>query len=178
MRPTRGALHTGGVGRPDAAQRTLVLLRHAKSDWTQDLADVDRPLAKRGRRQAPEAGRWLRANLDRVDLAVVSPARRARSTWDLATAELAESPEVWVDDRVYAASDRELLTVVREIPGDRRTAVLVAHNPGLEELLARLTGGWTALPTSAIAVVALPGSWASAGDAPASLLACGRPPAS
>jgi phosphohistidine phosphatase len=155
----------------------LVLLRHAKSDWTHDLADVDRPLAKRGRRQAPEAGRWLAGHLARIDLAVVSPARRARSTWDLVTAELDAPPEVWVDDRVYAASDRALLTVVREIPDDRATAVLVGHNPGLEELLARLTGAWTPLPTSAIAVVALPGGWASAGEAAATLRASGRPPA-
>jgi phosphohistidine phosphatase len=172
-----GVGHTRGVDRPDAGQRTLVLLRHAKSDWTHDVPDVDRPLASRGRRQAPEAGRWLDAHLDHIDLAVVSPARRARSTWELVTAELSVTPEVMVDDRVYAASEAQLLAVVREIPDDRDTAVLVGHNPGLEELLGRLTGSWTALPTSAIAVVRLAGGWASAGEASGALLASGRPPA-
>ena len=61
-------------------ERTLILLRHAKSDWSGDEAGIARPLGKRGRRQAPAAGRWLAANVDRVDLAVVSPASRARGT--------------------------------------------------------------------------------------------------
>ena len=159
-------------------ERRLVLLRHAKSDWTHDVADLDRPLGERGRRQAREAGRWLGANLDRVDVAVVSPARRTRSTWELAAAELDVPPDVWVDERVYAASDRELLEVVRALPDDRVTAVMVGHNPGLEDLLAHLTGGEATMPSSAIAVVALPGGWASAGDGPGSVLASGRPPRS
>ena len=47
-------------------ERTLILLRHAKSDWSGDQADLARPLAKRGRRQAPDAGRWLAANIDGI----------------------------------------------------------------------------------------------------------------
>ena len=157
--------------------RTLVLLRHAKSDWTHDVADVDRPLAKRGRRQAPEAGRWLDAHLDPIDLAVVSRARRARSTWELAAAELGSPPRLRVEDRVYAASERELLEVVRGLPDQVKTVVLVGHNPGLEDLVGALTGAWTPMPTSAIAVVELAGGWASAGDAAGSLRTSGRPPA-
>src|SRR5262245_47283983 len=98
------------------ADRTLVLLRHAKSDWDTHEPDVRRPLAGRGRRQAPEAGRWLAEHLDPIDLAVVSPAVRARSTWELASAELGAVPETREDDRVYAASGPELLDVVRELP--------------------------------------------------------------
>ena len=156
---------------------TLILLRHAKSDWSGDEADVDRPLAKRGRRQAPEAGRWLAANIDRVDLAVVSPASRARSTWDLVAAELPVPPPTRIDDRVYAASDAELLAVVRELSDDLRTVVLVGHNPGLEELASSLTGDETPLPTSALAVIVVPGAWAGAGRRRAALRASGRPPA-
>ena len=74
------------------AEHTLILLRHSKSDWSTNEADLDRPLAKRGRRQAPEAGRWLATHVDRIDLAVVSTARRARTTWDLVSAELGERP--------------------------------------------------------------------------------------
>jgi phosphohistidine phosphatase len=158
------------------AERTLILLRHAKSDWSGDEADVDRPLAKRGRRQAPEAGRWLATHLDGIDLAVVSPAQRARSTWDLASAELDTPPPTRVDDRVYAASDDELLAVVRELPDDVGTVVLVGHNPGIEELASRLTGEWPPMPTSALAVITVPGSWSSAGREPAVLRASGRPP--
>ena len=86
-------------------ERTLILLRHAKSDWSGDEADIARPLAKRGRRQAPDAGRWLAANIDSIDLAVVSPASRARSTWDLVSARLDAPSGTRIDHRVYAASD-------------------------------------------------------------------------
>jgi phosphohistidine phosphatase len=143
-------------------ERTLILLRHAKSDWSGDEADIARPLAKRGRRQAPEAGRWLAANLDSVDLAVVSPADRARSTWALVAAELDAPPRTRIDDRVYAASDQQLLTV-REPPDDIETVVLVGHNPGIEDLASFLTGESVPMPTSALAVITLPGSWSTAG---------------
>ena len=143
---------------------TLVLLRHAKSDWSGDEADIDRPLADRGRRQAPKAGRWLAAGVGDVDLVVVSPAVRARSTWKLASAELAVPPRSRLDDRVYAASADVLLGVVRELPEDVDTVVVVGHNPGLEELVPLLTGKRVPMPTSGIAVIAVPGRWSTAGD--------------
>jgi phosphohistidine phosphatase len=159
------------------AERTLILLRHAKSDWSGDEADIDRPLARRGRRQAPEAGRWLAANVDTIDLAVVSPASRARSTWELASAELADPPPMRIDDRVYAASDDELLAVLHELPDHLETVVLVGHNPGIEQLASRLAGAWTSMPTSAFAVISVPGSWSTAGRHRTVLRASGRPPA-
>jgi len=150
--------------------RTLILLRHAKSDWSGNERDVDRPLARRGRRQAPAAGTWLAANIDRIDLAVVSPAARARATWELVAGELAERPEVSFDDRVYAASEGELLGVLQEY-ADRDVVVLLGHNPGLEDLAHRLSGEWVELPTSAIAVLDLVGGLESA-----RVRAAGRPP--
>jgi phosphohistidine phosphatase len=158
-------------------ERKLILLRHAKSAWSGDEADVDRPLAKRGRRQAPDAGSWLAENIDGIDLAVVSPARRARSTWDLVAAEFDVPPKARIDDRVYAASGAELLSVVRELSDDLDTVVLVGHNPGIEDLALILTGEWTPLPTSALAVIAVPGSWSTAAQHSAALRASGRPPA-
>jgi phosphohistidine phosphatase len=158
-------------------ERTLILLRHAKSDWSGGEADLDRPLAKRGRRQAPESGRWLAENIPGIDLAVVSPARRARSTWDLVAAELDLTPETRFDDRVYAASGDELLTLVRALSDDLDTVILVGHNPGLEDLASLLTGEWTPMPTSALAVITLTGSWSSVTLKSAALRASGRPPA-
>lgn len=169
--------HTRGVDRSGTAVHTLVLLRHAKSDWAERVSDVARPLAKRGRRQAPEAGRWLNNGLDRIDLAVVSPATRAWSTWELASTELDLPPEARLDDRVYAASADALLALVRELPDDLGTVLLVGHNPGLEDLVTRLTDEWVPMPTSAIAVVELRGGWASAGQQQGFLRAAGRPPA-
>lgn len=156
---------------------TLILLRHAKSDWSGDEADVDRPLAERGLRQAAEAGRWLAGNIDVIDLAVVSPASRARSTWELASAELESRPPTRIDERLYAASASQLLGVVRALPDEVDTVVLVGHNPGVEDLVSLLTGEPVPMPTSALAVIGLAGSWSSAGQSRETLRAAGRPPA-
>lgn len=162
--------------RQAVAERTLVLLRHAKSDRSGHEPDPERPLASRGRRQAPEAGRWLAASIGVLDLAVLSPAVRAQSTWDLVAAELRAPVPVRVDDRVYAASAGDLLAVVRDLSEDAHTVVMVGHNPGLEDLVPRLTGERIAMKTSAIAVIELSGGWATAGHSPATLVAAGRPP--
>lgn len=155
---------------------TLVLLRHAKSDWSTGQGDLHRPLAGRGRRQAPETGRWLAAHGPALDLAVVSPATRARSTWKLVAAELSRVPTTHVDDRVYAASRDELLDVVTDLPEDTGTVVLVGHNPGFEELVEHLTGEAVPLPTSAIALVDVPGAWSDVRVRSCTLRASGRPP--
>ena len=158
-------------------ERTLVLLRHAKSDWSGDEADIERPLADRGRRQAPDAGRWLAANIGSIGLAVVSPAARARSTWELVAAELDVPPPTRIDDRLYAASGAELLTVVRDLPDEVDTAILVGHNPGVEDLGSLLTGARPRMTTSALAVITLPGSWPTVLPHASVLRASGRPPA-
>jgi phosphohistidine phosphatase len=156
---------------------TLVLLRHGKSDWSDDdVDDLRRPLAGRGERQAPEAGRWLAGNVQSIDLALVSPAVRARATWDLVAAELDQPPRALVDDRVYEASVDDLLSVVREIDHEAHTVVLVGHNPGLEDLAQTLTGQAVAMPTSALAVLTMSGSWSTAGPGSALLRHSGRPP--
>jgi phosphohistidine phosphatase len=161
------------MGRGYRAEHTLVLIRHAKSDWSSTGSDRRRPLAPRGRRQAPESGRWIAANLT-IDHAVVSPANRAHSTWDLVAAELDAAPSVTVDERAYTFDGRELLTIVRDLPDVWKTVALVGHNPAMEELVGSLTGTWVAMPTSCVAVIDLPGSWANAANG--TLRAHGRPP--
>src|SRR6266508_2923118 len=86
------------------SERTLLVLRHAKSDWPDGVPDAERPLAGRGRREAPLVGRWLRESGHIPDLVVCSPALRARQTWELVAGELGEAgeaPEVRFDERVY-----------------------------------------------------------------------------
>ncbi len=156
---------------------TLILLRHAKSDWSTGAADHERPLAARGLRQAPEAGRWLAGHVEQIELAVVSDAERARRTWSLAAAELTDPPPVRLDEQVYAASGAALLRVVRDLPEDLCTVVLVGHNPGLEDLATMLAATSMPMPTSAVAVLDLVGAWAEAGPASAELRTSGRPPA-
>ncbi|MFH8472381.1 SixA phosphatase family protein [Streptomyces sp. NPDC018000] len=148
--------------------RRLVVLRHAKSAWPDDVADHERPLAPRGRRDAPAAGRWLREADCVPDLVVCSTARRTRQTWDLVSDELEATTPVTYDARLYQASAGELLGVVRDIPAQVGTVMLIGHNPGAQDLVLMLAGEAeghalertrTKFPTSAIAVLCLPGPW-------------------
>ncbi|MEV0173811.1 histidine phosphatase family protein [Streptomyces sp. NPDC050803] len=147
--------------------RRLVVLRHAKSAWPEGVADHRRPLAPRGRRDAPAAGRAL-AEADLLpDLALCSTAVRARQTWELASAEWGTPPPVRLDPQLYAADVPELLAAVRATPPEVETLLLIGHNPGLEDLVVELAGDGmedtldrlrVKFPTSAIAVLAWRGT--------------------
>jgi len=172
-RPAPGRVQT--IGMTTRRTRTLIVLRHAKSDWSGGEADIDRTLNARGQSQAPDAGSWLAEHHPGIDLAIVSPATRARSTWALASAELSIAPEARVDERAYAASVTDLLEIVRELPDELESVILVAHNPGLEELVYALTGESVRMSTSALAVLGVPGGWADLPASTAVLLFSGRP---
>ncbi|MET7382368.1 histidine phosphatase family protein [Streptomyces sp. NPDC005526] len=153
-----------GEGRP---LRRLVVLRHAKSAWPAGVADHERPLSPRGRRDAPAAGRALAEADCLPDLALCSTARRARQTWDLASSQWGTPPPVRFDRRLYAADVPALLTAVRETPPEVGTLLLIGHNPGLEELVLDLAGDGlddtldrlrVKFPTSALAVLAWHGA--------------------
>jgi phosphohistidine phosphatase len=155
--------------------RRLILLRHAKSDWP-DVPDRDRPLAKRGRRDAPVVGRWLRDHGYRPDTVICSAARRTRQTWELVAAELGGSPSVTFEPRAYAARAMSLLYLVRALPATSRAALLIGHNPGVAELATSLAlppDGDDApirFPTAAVAVLDVSGDWAGLSPGQARLL--------
>ncbi|MGW2719898.1 SixA phosphatase family protein [Streptomyces sp. NPDC001492] len=143
--------------------RRLVVLRHAKSAWPAGVPDHARPLAPRGLRDAPAAGRALAEADCLPDLALCSTAVRARQTWELASAQWGTPPPVRSDPRLYAADVSDLLTAVHEVSAEIETLLLVGHNPGLEELVLELAGDSLddaleevrlKFPTSAIAVLA------------------------
>jgi phosphohistidine phosphatase len=117
-------------------------------------------------------------NIDAIDLAVVSTANRARSTWALASEELDEPAKTRHDDDAYAASLDELLEIVRSLDEALDTVVLVGHNPGIEDLAEALTARRVPMPTSALAVIDLNSTWNGVGRARAVLRAAGRPPLS
>ncbi|KPI11142.1 putative phosphohistidine phosphatase, SixA [Actinobacteria bacterium OK074] len=149
--------------------RRLVVLRHAKSAWPDGVPDHERPLAPRGRRDAPVAGGALAAADLLPDLALCSTAVRARQTWELAAGQWGTPPPVRLDERLYGADVPELLAAVREVPDRVGTLLLVGHNPGLEDLVLDTAGDGVGdtldrvrlkFPTSAIAVLAWYGaSW-------------------
>jgi phosphohistidine phosphatase len=149
--------------------RRLVVLRHAKSAWPAGVTDHERPLAPRGLRDAPAAGRALAEADCLPDLALCSTAVRARQTWELAAQQWGTPPPVRLDRRLYGADVAELLEALREVPDQVRTLLLIGHNPGLEELVLELAGDSvddalddvrTKFPTSALAILVWHGgSW-------------------
>ncbi|MCX4785132.1 MULTISPECIES: SixA phosphatase family protein [unclassified Streptomyces] len=151
------------------ASARLIVLRHAKSAWPEGVPDHERPLAGRGRRDAPAAGRWLYEAQCVPDLVICSTARRTRQTWDLVAAELGAAPEVVFEPRVYEASASALVSVVRDVPERRRTVLLIGHQPGVQDMVLSLAGDGddealtrarVKYPTAAVAVLMLPGTWA------------------
>lgn len=145
--------------------RRLILLRHAKSDWPDGVADPERPLAPRGRASAPRIGTYIAHEELVADRVLVSPARRTRETWDLVAAQLPPVKVVASEPRVYDASAARLLAVLRDQPREAHSVMLVGHNPGLADLASLLaTSGPAAhlskmmekFPTGGLAVIDLP----------------------
>ncbi|MDI3387484.1 histidine phosphatase family protein [Streptomyces sp. B-S-A8] len=148
--------------------RRIVLLRHAKADWPQ-VADHDRPLAERGRQDAPVAGRKLADSGIDFDLAICSTATRTRETWKAAVHELPRRPKTVYEERVYEASPGELIAVLNEVQDDYSDILLIGHNPGMRGLADVLAGSSegdaqarmsrSGFPTAAIATLSYTGSW-------------------
>ena len=127
------------AGQP--AMKTLVLVRHAKSSWKDpELADRDRPLNPRGRRDAPEMGRRLAARGETPDRIVTSPALRAATTATV-IAEAVGYPEreIVEDERLYGAGSEEILEVIRGVEDRLDRVFLIGHNPGLTDLVNELS---------------------------------------
>ncbi|MFJ2572765.1 SixA phosphatase family protein [Streptomyces halstedii] len=148
--------------------RRIVLLRHAKAEWSQE-SDHERPLADRGRKDAPVAGRRLADSGIDVDLALCSTADRTRETWKLAVHEFPRRPRTVYEERLYEASVGELIALFNEVSDDIRTLLVIGHNPGMHgvadvlagqargDTLTRLTRD--GFSTAAFAVVEFQGPW-------------------
>ena len=154
---------------------TVYLLRHAKSDWSdQTLPDHARPLAPRGRRDATRITHHLRQRGIEPTLVLCSSAERTRETLELIRPALGAAPAL-IEDELYAATKEELLERLRALPEQSASVLVIGHNPGLEELALMLaTPSRTRrrleakFPTAALATLAVPeAKWArlAAGDA-------------
>lgn len=165
--------------------RQLLILRHAKSDWESDASsDFDRPLAKRGKHEAPLVGEWLLREGLVPDLVVSSPAERAKET-ALKVCKSMDFKKEWVlwDQDIYAGGLTDLLRVLARCPPDVATVLLVGHNPGMEDLLVFLVGDVAdpgdgkLLPTAALARLEMPDDWRALGLRCAKLVSITRPSA-
>jgi phosphohistidine phosphatase len=151
-----------------AAMLTLSLLRHGKSSWTDpELADAERPLAKRGLKAAPLMGALMEREALKPDLVLCSPAVRARETLKLVLDEIeGEPPLIEFPEELYPGSPTAMLERLRAVGKEHRHVLVVGHNPGLHALALDLVGkgerGLIAelakkFPTAAIAVLRVPG---------------------
>jgi phosphohistidine phosphatase len=137
--------------------KTLLLLRHAKSSWDDgDLADYDRPLNNRGRRDAPRIGQLLAQHELTPDLIVTSAARRAATTAELVALAAAYGGDIQYTNELYLADPETFRDVARDTPDAVTRLLLVGHNPGIEELVSDLAGREERIPTAALACFQLP----------------------
>ena len=142
--------------------KTLLILRHAKSSWKQPgLADHERPLNRRGNRDAPRVGLLLRRQALTPGLIVSSTAERARATAVQVAEGAGYGSPVELDRQLYLAEPEAIVDVVRSLGGAASRVLVVGHNPGLQELVARLSGRDELLPTASLAQIELPiADWA------------------
>ncbi len=158
---------------------TLLLMRHAKSDWGQPgRTDHDRKLNERGQRDAPRMGRWLIQQNLLPDWVITSSARRAKKTTKRVVKAFESDVYVEVLDNLYLASVETWLNVLAGLPAEAGCVLGVGHNPGLEHLVEALTGQSPRLSTAAIACIDIPGDdWSVLAQRPvmATLRALWRP---
>jgi len=134
--------------------KTLLLLRHAKADnAAPGSSDIDRSLNERGKKEAQAIGTFIRKQNLVVELALCSPALRARETAELVLAAAGVVANVRYDQRIYEAAPRRLLEVISEVEAAKNHVLLVGHNPGIEELLRALTGKGEPMSTGTLAKV-------------------------
>jgi phosphohistidine phosphatase len=164
--------------------RELLVLRHAKSDWDWDASDdFRRPLAKRGKKDAPRVGEWLYREGLVPDFVVSSPAERAKQTAIKVCKSLdfKKKQIVW-DDAIYEGAVPGLLQVLARCPTEATTVLLVGHNPGLEDLVRFLAGDEVQtpsdgklLPTAALARLEMPDDWQALEGGCAQVVSVTRP---
>ena len=147
-------------------QHTLLLMRHAKSDYPEGVPDHDRPLAPRGVRQAGLAGDWLRAHAPTIDAVLCSTATRARQTLDNTRIDA----PVRFSERLYGGTPGTMIEDISETTDDVATLLVIGHESTMSSLaliladhdgtdVAAMERISTKFPTSAIAVLTVPDAW-------------------
>ena len=146
--------------------KTVLILRHAKSDWSDmSLSDFDRPLAKRGRRDAPRMGHALADFKVVPDQILSSPARRAKQTAELVAEACGYRKSIQWHDSFYGGGSQDLVEALKTLPDRTERPMLIGHNPTMEETVASLLVGYDALwhhtfairmPTAALVCLDLP----------------------
>jgi phosphohistidine phosphatase len=161
------------------AVKHLYLLRHAKSSWdAPELSDHERPLAPRGRKACAKLAGYLRREGIRPELVLCSSSRRTRETHELISTAF-EGAVTTIEDELYAADSDRLLARLRELPDTTGSVLVIAHNPGLQDLAVRLAPHDARLsekfPTGALASFAFDAPWAQIGETSTELVSYAVP---
>lgn len=131
--------------------KKLYLIRHAKSDWSNpSLDDFDRPLNKRGKKNAPFMGEVLFNKKVFPDLIISSPAYRARETAIQIASQISYHDEIMYNEYLYEASLKTILEIVNYIDDENDEVFLIGHNPGLNMLAFYLLDFNDNIPTCGI----------------------------
>ena len=148
-------------------KRELLLLRHGKSDWSQPVDDLHRPLKQRGRRAASKIGKWLQQQAMIPEVIIASPAVRAVETARIVVDELGRTNNmIQVEPAIYEAHWRELLNTIRNLSKTQKRVMLVGHNTSMEEVLlylaadsVRPAANGKFMPTATLALFSFTGPW-------------------
>ena len=147
--------------------RELLLLRHAKSDWSIDVGDFERPLNKRGKKEAQIMGEWMRRQGLTPDWIVCSPARRALKTSEkICKAMEVKTDAIHFHDFMYQSDVKTLIKALADCPPHSERVLLIGHNPELEALLIYLADAieqpedGKLLATATLARLRMPDDWA------------------
>lgn len=120
--------------------KTLVLCRHAKSDWPLHVQDIDRPLKDRGEKDAKRLGKLLRKHNFMPDLICSSPANRAQSTAEIIKKRLGYKGNLRIDRAIYFQGEASLLEFIANLDEDHDKVMIFGHNPTMESMVSYLTG--------------------------------------
>ncbi len=153
--------------------KTLLILRHAKTERDHPAGDHARRLTTRGMAAATAVGHTLHQQIGLPDRIVTSDARRTVQTAALVAAACAAADRLHLDPSLYLADQDDLLAAIRRLPDSAATVVLVGHNPGLEALVPALSGGADRhLPPAGLAHLTLPvDHWAAVAPGTGTLVA-------
>jgi phosphohistidine phosphatase len=119
--------------------KSILILRHAKSDWSNpELSDFERPLAKRGLKDAPRMGSVLKNNNCIPDIVLASPARRIKQTVELVTGACGYKTTIHWEESFYGGTHYDLITALKKLPNHFTRPLVVGHNPEVEETIVEL----------------------------------------
>lgn len=137
--------------------KTLILMRHAKSSWKfPELSDKDRPLTKRGERDAPRMGKILKKEEILPEKILSSTAVRAAATAEAVAQKLDYKEEITYMDSLYMAEPAVIIEALHALPPEVKRVLVVGHNPGMEGLAQILGRKVVSLPTAAMAEIKIP----------------------